>query len=182
MEEKDEEFEPIPEPDAHGELHGETFAQAERAAAGRPGVNSRLEDVIERIIARGRVRDNTNLPESRKPNKQFEAEPAEEESELEPNWQEFPWELPPNESSDEYDENIPPQLKRRALILHDEVDDPLPIPTALNIAGHAAGARQSIYLINRTGSGWTVGRHRTTKKTTKRAARPFSLIGERSVA
>ena len=56
-EEMEDEYEPIPEPDARGELHGEALAQAERAAAARPGVNGRLEDSIERIIARGRVRD-----------------------------------------------------------------------------------------------------------------------------
>ena len=63
MEEEDEEeYEPIPEPDARGELHGEALAQGERAAATRPGVNGRLEDDSERIIGKGRVRAG---PESR---------------------------------------------------------------------------------------------------------------------
>ena len=52
-EDDEEEYEPIPEPDARGELHGEALAQAERAAGARPGVNGRLEDAIERILARG---------------------------------------------------------------------------------------------------------------------------------
>ena len=70
-EKMEDEYEPIPEPDAHGELHGEALAQAERAAAARPGVNDRLEDAIERFIARGRVRAG---PESRE--EHFEGEPA----------------------------------------------------------------------------------------------------------
>ena len=157
MEEEDEEeYEPIPEPDARGELHGEALAQGERAAATRPGVNGRLEDDSERIIERGRVRDNPNLPESRMSDEQFEGEPtgtgqwasgvqeslsvfapdAEEESEHEPDWQEFPWEQPQNEESDEQDENIPPQPTRRAVIRHDEEDDHLlPLPTTSNCAG-----------------------------------------------
>ena len=70
-EETEDEYEPIPEPDARGELHGTALAQAERAAAARPGVNGRLEDAIERIIARGRVRAT---PESRE--EHFKGEPA----------------------------------------------------------------------------------------------------------
>ena len=73
---KDEEYEPLPEPDARGELHGEGLAQAERAAAARPGVNGRLEDAIERVIARGRVRDNPSLPSSRQPDEHTEGELA----------------------------------------------------------------------------------------------------------
>ena len=64
-------YEPIPEPDARGELHGKRLAQAERAAAARPGVNGPLEVAIERIIAGGRVRAG---PESRE--EHFEGEPA----------------------------------------------------------------------------------------------------------
>ena len=52
-EEDEEEYESIPEPDARGELNSEALAQAERAAAARPGVNGRIEDAIERIIDRG---------------------------------------------------------------------------------------------------------------------------------
>ena len=55
-EESDDEYDLIPEPDANGDLHSKTLAQAERAAAARPGMNARLKDVIERLIARGRVR------------------------------------------------------------------------------------------------------------------------------
>ena len=118
-EEDEEEYEAIPEPDVHGKLHGEALAQAERAAAARPGVNGRLEDAIERIISRGRVRNNPNLPEIRKPDEHYEGQPAgngrvwrringqwatgvkeslsvfapdaEEENEPEPDWLEFPW-------------------------------------------------------------------------------------------
>ena len=117
-EEDGDEYEPISEPDARGELHGEALVQAERAAFARPGVNGRLEDAIERMIARGRVRDNSNSPESHKPDEHIEGKPAgngrvwrringhwaicvqespsvfavdvEEESEPESDWQEFP--------------------------------------------------------------------------------------------
>ena len=97
------------------------------------------------------MRENTNLSDSRKPDEHFEGEPtgngrvwrringhwatgvqespsvfavdAEEESKPESDWQEFPWEQPPNESSEEHDENAPPQPKRRAVIRHDEDED-----------------------------------------------------------
>ena len=81
------------------------------------------------------MRENPNLPESRKHDEHFEAEPVEEESKPEPDSQEFPWELLPNESSDKHDENIPPQPKRRAVIRHDEIDDPSALPTASSCAG-----------------------------------------------
>ena len=150
------EYDPIPEPDAHGELHSEALAQAEREAAARPGVNGRLEDAIERIIAMSRVRDNSNFLESRRPDEHFEGQPAgngrvwrrindhwatgmqesisvfapdsQEEIKPEPDWQEFPWEQLP-------DENIPPQPKRRAVIRHDNNDHPLPLTAASNCAG-----------------------------------------------
>ena len=75
-EDEEEEYESIPDPDARGELHGEALTQAERAAAARPGVNGRLEDAIESIIARSRVRQNPNLLESRRPDEHYEGEPA----------------------------------------------------------------------------------------------------------
>ena len=109
------------------------------------------------------MRDNTNSPESRKPGEHFEGEPAgnrgvwrringhwatgvqewpsvfavyaEEESEPESDWQEFPWEKQPNESSEEQDENTAPQPRRSAVIRHDEHDDPSPLPVASNRAG-----------------------------------------------
>ena len=42
--ERDEvdEYEAIPEPGAHGELHREAIAQAERAAVARPGIYGRI--------------------------------------------------------------------------------------------------------------------------------------------
>ena len=89
-------------------------------------MNGRLEDDIERIIARGRVTNNPNLPESRKPGEHFEGElagngrvwrringqwatgvqeslsvfapDAAEESEPESEWQEFLWKQPSDET------------------------------------------------------------------------------------
>ena len=51
------EGEPIPDGDALGELHGEALAQAERAAAARPGLAVRMGDVIERLFANAQPRD-----------------------------------------------------------------------------------------------------------------------------
>ena len=50
--ESDWEFdgESMPDGDAQGELHGEALAQAERAAAARPGLAVRMGDVIERLM------------------------------------------------------------------------------------------------------------------------------------
>ena len=54
------EGEPIPDGDAQGELHGAALAQAERAAAARPGLAVRMGDVIERLVANARSRDPTS--------------------------------------------------------------------------------------------------------------------------
>ena len=176
---QDIEYDPIPEPDARGELHGEALTQAERAAAASPGVNGRLEDAIQRIIARGRVRNTPNVTETRTPDDHFEGEPAgngrvwrrtnghwatgvqesisvfapdaDKKSEPEPDWQEFPWEQSPNESPEEHDENIPLQTKRRAVIRHDEDDDSPCLSAAANHAGPSGFrlAKQTHYQTHR---------------------------------
>ena len=61
LEDDEDDYESVPELNARDKLHGEALAQAERAAAARPGVNGRLEDVIENIIARGRLQNYLNL-------------------------------------------------------------------------------------------------------------------------
>ena len=45
------------------QLKCDALAQAERAAAARPGVSGRLEEVIERIIANNRVQSTSNSVE-----------------------------------------------------------------------------------------------------------------------
>jgi hypothetical protein len=51
----DEDFEEMPDGDANGNLDGEQLAQAERAAASRPGAAGRLRDVIASIEGRAAV-------------------------------------------------------------------------------------------------------------------------------
>ena len=50
----------MPDGDENGVLDGAQLLQAERTAAVRPGVASRIGDVIERICAR----DNLRMPDS----------------------------------------------------------------------------------------------------------------------
>ena len=52
--------EKLPDGDADGELHGDQLLLAKRVAAERPGGSIRMNEVIERIIAR----DNLEKPVS----------------------------------------------------------------------------------------------------------------------
>ena len=74
------EGEPIPDGDALGELHGEALAQAEHAAAARPGLAVRMGDVIERLFANAQPRDGlqpAQPPDQGDGAEHYEGEPAE---------------------------------------------------------------------------------------------------------
>ena len=75
-EEEDDEYVLFSDTDEDGELRGEALAQAELAAAARPGVPGRLEQAIGHIISRGRVTDNPNSLAKRDADHHFEGEPA----------------------------------------------------------------------------------------------------------
>ena len=76
QEEDEDEYESFSDSDERGELHGKALAQAERAAAARPGVSGRMEEAIESIIAKGRVHAQPNSKEKCDADDHFEGEPA----------------------------------------------------------------------------------------------------------
>lgn len=58
------------------QLNCDALAEAERAAAARPGVSGRMEQAIEHIIANGHVQAKPNSIEKRDADDHFEGEPA----------------------------------------------------------------------------------------------------------
>ena len=75
-EEEDDEYDLFSDTNEDGELRGEALAQAELAAAARSGVPGRLEQAIEHIIARGRVKDILNSLAKHDADHHFEGESA----------------------------------------------------------------------------------------------------------
>ena len=110
----------VPDGDAQGELHGAALAQAERAAAARPGLAVRMGDVIERLMVNAAAQSRD--PQVEEPQTEVEAgaehfegeAEAGDASEAESDWQPFPWEQPVSEP-DENEENVQPEPKRRAV-------------------------------------------------------------------
>ena len=113
----------MPDGDAHGELHGAELAQAERAAAARPGLAVRMGDVIERLMRRANAESRDAGAEAARtdPDENIVHEP--EASDAGSEWQAFPWEQPAVDP-----ENEAPAPKRRAVGQCASPSPPVPIP------------------------------------------------------